>query len=174
MILETLRLILRPFREEDVDLLAELMANEDFMRFSAGVYSYKQTAAFLERILAWQKRSLPSQFALLSRADNRLIGYCGFFHQEVDKTNEIEIGYRLHPNYWNSGLATEAAHVVRDHAFRDLNLWRVISLIHPENAASRRVAEKIRMQFERKTVFKGFPALVFAISRERWLTNHAA
>jgi RimJ/RimL family protein N-acetyltransferase len=59
MILETLRLILRPFREEDADLLAELMANEDFMRFSPGVYSYKQTAAFLEKILAWQNRGLP-------------------------------------------------------------------------------------------------------------------
>jgi ribosomal-protein-alanine N-acetyltransferase len=75
---------------------------------------------------------LPSQFAVLSRADNQLIGYCGFFHQEVDGTNEIEIGYRLHPNYWNKGLATEAAQAVRDHAFRDLNLSRVISLIHPE------------------------------------------
>jgi hypothetical protein len=49
MILEAPRLILRPFREEDVDLLAELMANEDFMRFSLGVYSRKQTAAFLEK-----------------------------------------------------------------------------------------------------------------------------
>src|ERR1700688_3479568 len=114
------------------------MANEDFMRFSLGVYSRKQTAAFLEKILAWQNRGLPSQFAVLSRADNQLIGYCGFFHQEVDGTNEIKIGYRLHPNYWNKGLATEAAQAVRDHAFRDLNLPRVISLIHPENAASRR------------------------------------
>ena len=87
---------------------------------------------------------------------------------------KIEIGYRLHPNYWNKGVATEAAQAVRDHAFRDLNLSRVISLIHPENAASRRVAEKIRMQFERKTVFKGFPALVCTISREQWLTNRAA
>jgi [ribosomal protein S5]-alanine N-acetyltransferase len=75
-------------------------------------------------------------------ARNQLIGYCGFFHQEVDGTNEIEIGYRLHPNYWNKGLATGAAQAVRDNAFRDLNLSRVISLIHPENAASRRVAEK--------------------------------
>jgi len=118
----------------------------------------------------------PPNFAAIprGRADNRLIGYCGFFHQEVDGTNEIKIGYRLHPNYWNKGLATEAAQAVRDHAFRDLNLSRVISLIHPENAASRRVAEKIRMQFEHKTVFKGFPALVFMISRERWLTNRAA
>ena len=121
MILETSRLILRPFREEDVDLLAELMANEDFMHFSPRIYSCKQTAAFLEKILARQNRGLPSQFAVLSRADNRLIGY------------------QLHPNYWNKSLATEAAQAVRDHAFRDLDLSRVISLIHPENAASRRV-----------------------------------
>jgi RimJ/RimL family protein N-acetyltransferase len=107
-------------------------------------------------------------------ARNQLIGYCGFFHQEVDGTNEIEIGYRLHPSYWNKGLATEAAQAVRDHAFRDLNLPRVISLIHPENAASRRVAEKMWMQLERKTVFKGFPVLVFAISLERWVTSRAA
>ena len=39
---------------------------------------------------------------------------------------------------------------------------------------NRGVAEKIGMQFERKTVFKGFPALVFAISREQWLANRAA
>ena len=54
----------------------------------------------------------------------------------------------------------EPAQAVCDHAFRDLNLPRVIPLIHPEKAASRSVAEKIGMQFERKTVFKGFPALV--------------
>ncbi|MFZ3375126.1 MAG: GNAT family N-acetyltransferase [Chthoniobacterales bacterium] len=112
MILEAPCLILRPFRGEDIDLLAELMANEDFMHFSLGVYSRKQTAAFLEKILAWQNRGLPSQFAVLRRADNQLIGYCGFFHQEVDGTNEIEIGYRLHLNYWNKGLATEAAQAV--------------------------------------------------------------
>jgi RimJ/RimL family protein N-acetyltransferase len=35
--------------------------------------------------------------------------------------NEIKIGYRLHPDYWNRGLASEAAQVVRDHAYRDLN-----------------------------------------------------
>jgi len=61
MILETSRLILRPFREKDVDLLAKLMANEDFMRFSLRIYSCKQTAAFREKILARQNRGLPSQ-----------------------------------------------------------------------------------------------------------------
>ena len=172
-VLETPRLILRPFREEDVDLLAELMANTDFMRFSLGVFSRDQTSVFLEKLMDWERRRLPSQFAVIHRGSNRLIGYCGFFHQQVDGRDEIEIGYRLHPDYWNRGIATEAARKVRDHALGDLKLPRVISLIHPDNVASCRVAEKIGMLFERQTVFKGFPTLVFAL-REQWLAKRGA
>ncbi len=173
-VLETSRLVLRPFREEDVDLLAELMANRDFMRFSLGPYTREQTQTVLDKILSWNRAGLPSQFAMIMRSNDTLIGYCGFFHQQVDETNEIEIGYRLHPDYWNQGLATEAATAVRDHAFGDLKLPCVISLIHPDNAASRRVAEKIGMRFERRTVFKGFPTQIFALNRQQWLTNRAA
>ena len=103
-----------------------------------------------------------------------MIGYCGFFHQQVDGTEEIEIGYRFDPDYWSRGLATEAARAVRGHAFRDLKLQRVISLIHPDNAPSRRVAEKNGMKIEKKTVFRGFPTLVFAITREQWLAEDGA
>jgi ribosomal-protein-alanine N-acetyltransferase len=171
MTLETARLILRPFRGEDIDLLAELMVNPDFMRFSLGAFSREQTASFLEKLIDWDRRRLPSQFAVIHRDDHRLIGYCGFFHQQVDGTNEIEIGYRLHPDYWNNGLATEAARAVRNHAFADLKLARVISLIHPDNSPSRRVAEKNGMALKKETVFRGFPTLVFAINREQWLTQ---
>ena len=94
-VLQAPRLVLQLFREEDVDLVAELMANADFMRFSLGVFSRQQTIAFLDKIIGWQRRGLPSLFAVIHRADNRLIGYCGFFHQEIDGTEEIEIGYRL-------------------------------------------------------------------------------
>jgi RimJ/RimL family protein N-acetyltransferase len=69
-------------------------------------------------------------------------------------------------------LATEAATAVRDHAFLDLKLPRVISLIHPDNIASRRVAEKIGMTHEKETVFRGFPTIVFAISRGVWSANY--
>jgi ribosomal-protein-alanine N-acetyltransferase len=173
-VLETSRLILRPFREEDVDLLAELMANTDFMRFSLGVFTREQTRAFVDKIIGWERRGLPSQFALIHRSDNRLIGYCGFFHQQVDGTEEIEIGYRLDPDYWSRGLATEGAQAVRDHAFRDLKLPRVISLIHPDNLPSRRVAEKSGMEIEKKTVFRGFRILDFAINREQCLAEDGA
>jgi len=167
-VLETPRLNLRPFREEDVELLAELMANLDFMRFSRGIYNREQTGAFLEKILSWDRADRPSQFAIIIRSNGTLVGYCGFFHQRVDRANEIEIGYRLRSDYWNKGIATEAARAVRDHAFRDLKLDRVVSLIHPENVASRRVAEKIGMTPDRETIFRGFPTIVFAISREIW------
>lgn len=164
--LQTPRLILRSFSDDDLDEMSALMANADFMRFSLGVFSREQTAAFLDKVQARDRDGLPSQFAVGVRAHNRLIGYCGFFPQLVDEVDELEIGYRLHPAYWGQGIATEAARAVRDHAFDELQLPRVISLIHPENAASRRVAEKNGMTPEKETVFRGFPTIVFSISQK--------
>ena len=169
MLLETPRLILRPFATDDLDRMAELMANKDFMRFSMGPLTREKVQDFLDKVIGWNRDGLPSQFAMVIRSSGILAGYCGFFHHEVDGKMEIEIGYRLDSAFWNHGLTTEAAHAVRDHGFRDLKLERVISLIHPENHASRRVAEKNGMILERETTFKGFPTFVFTITRQRWL-----
>jgi RimJ/RimL family protein N-acetyltransferase len=174
MILETSRLILRSFQDEDIGRLAGLMANRDFMRFSLGPYTREQTQGMLQKFLSWNQAGLPSQFAVIFRGNNELIGYCGFLHWHLDGADEVEIGYRLHPDYWNRGLATEAARAVREHAFRDLILTKVISLIHPDNVASRRVAEKNGMKIERETIFRGFPTQVFAITREEWLAENGA
>jgi len=161
--IETPRLLLRDFVEADLDTLAALMANADFMRFSSGLFSREETERFLfDRVITPARVGLPSQFAVIVRAEKRLIGYCGFFCQIVDGVDEIEIGYRLHPDYWNRGLATEAARAVRDYAFEVMELKRVISLIHPDNRASRRVTEKNGMTLEKETTFRGFPTLVFA------------
>jgi RimJ/RimL family protein N-acetyltransferase len=59
MILETSRLILRPFLEEDVGRVAELMANRDFMRFSLGPYTYEQTQTVLQKFPDWDQAGLP-------------------------------------------------------------------------------------------------------------------
>ncbi len=162
-VIQTPRLNLRDFREADLDALAGLMANADFMRFSSGIFTRDETEAFLvDRVIAPARAGLPSQFAVILREEERLIGYCGFFRQVVDDVEEIEIGYRLHPGYWNRGLATEAARAVRAYAFDVLKLARVISLIHPDNHASRRVTEKNGMTLEKTTLFRGFPAQVFS------------
>src|SRR5437868_5717689 len=168
MILETTRLTLRSFAESDLDRIAELTANDEFMKFSMGPMTREQTATFLEKVIRWHQAGLPSQFAVIERETGTLIGYCGFLHQEVDGAKEIEIGYRLHPDFWNRGLATEAARAVRDHAFHDLQLERVISLIHPNNHASHRVTEKNGMTIEKRTIFRGFPTIVFSINQKTW------
>jgi len=172
-VLETARLSLRPFREEDIDRLAELMADRDFMRFSRGPYTREQTQGVLDKFLSWKKAGLPSPFGVVLRENTEVLGYCGFLHHP-EVPGEVEIGYRLHPDYWNRGLITEAAQAVRDHAFRDWKLPRVISLIHPENIPSRRVAEKNGMKVEKEITFRGFPTLVFAITREQWLAECGA
>jgi RimJ/RimL family protein N-acetyltransferase len=174
MQLETERLILRSFREEDVDVMAQLFANPEFMRFSLGVFTErKKTVDFIEKVMSWDRASMPSQFAVVPRAENAVIGYCGF-HHHPEVPGEVEIGYRLHPDYWNRGFITEAARAVRDHAFADLKLPRVISLIHPENIPSRRVAEKNGMTIQNQITFRGFPTLVYAITREEWLAKRDA
>lgn len=173
--LETPRLHLRSFSDHDLDALAALTANDGFMRFSgSGCLNREQTAALLERIMVRTRAGLPSQLAAVLRQTNELTGFCGFFLQTVDAIEEIEIAYRLHPDFWNRGLATEAARAVRDHAFRDLHLERVISLIHPDNHASRRVAEKNGMQLEKETLFRTFPAQVFAMTRSQWEAERSA
>lgn len=143
------------------------MASADFMRFSLGVFSREETATFLEKVRSRNRAGLPSQFAVILRESERLIGFCGFFVQTVDGVEELEIAYRLDPSYWGQGIGTEAARAVREHAFAELKLPRVISLIHPDNIASRRVAEKNGMIPEKETVFRGFPAIVFGINREQ-------
>jgi len=150
------------------------MANQDFMRFSLGPYTHEQTLGFLQRILTWQNVNKPSLLAAVHRSNGMLLGYCGFYHQHIDDVDEIEIGYRMHPDYWNQGLTTEAALAVRDHAFQDLKLPRVISLIHPENIASQRVAEKIGMSLEKQTIYRGSLTNVFFLSRARWGKENAA
>jgi ribosomal-protein-alanine N-acetyltransferase len=163
--LQTRRLTLRKFTDGDLDALATLMSDAKFMRFSSGLCSREQTKKFLEKLLTGYRENIPSQFAVIVRSENKLIGYCGFFRQIVDDAEEIEIGYRLDAKYWGLGLATEAARAVRDHAFNDLKLDHVISLIHPDNMASRRVAEKNGMVAEKETTFRGFPTIVFGIKR---------
>ncbi|HKS31177.1 MAG TPA: GNAT family N-acetyltransferase, partial [Chthoniobacterales bacterium] len=133
----------------------------------------KQTVDFIEKVTAWDRAGVPSLFAVTLRNEGAVIGYCGF-HHHPEVPGEVEIGYRLHPDYWNRGLITEAARAVRDHAFAALKLPRVISLVHPENIPSRRVAEKNGMKVENEITFRGFPTLVYVLTREQWLAAHGA
>jgi len=74
------------------------------------------------------------------------IGDCGLVHIEVDGAMETDIGWHVLRAKWGQGYATEAACASRDFAFTQLGVGRLVAQIHPENFASRRVAEKIGMR----------------------------
>jgi len=79
MKLQTSRLILCYFREDDVDAMEELFANPDFMRFSLGVFmERKQTVAFIEKVMGWDRLGIPWQFAVVPRGEYVVVGYCDF------------------------------------------------------------------------------------------------
>jgi ribosomal-protein-alanine N-acetyltransferase len=85
------------------------------------------------------------QWALFHKGDGNLIGYCGF----VDD-NEPEIDWRLAPELWGNGLATEAAFAVLKHGIDTLGFRRVIATVQAANLASIRVIEKLGMTLVRR------------------------
>ena len=86
---------------------------------------------------------------------------------EIDGTAEVELGYDFRSDYWGRGLATEAASAVRDFAFTQLGLSRLISLIRPENVASRRVSEKVGMVKEKEILRAGHTYCVYAMVSDK-------
>jgi RimJ/RimL family protein N-acetyltransferase len=168
--IESDRLILRRFDLSDLGEFAPIMADPEVMRFSkGGAWTRERTQQFLEGCLVdySEERWGYGRLAVVHKADNRLIGFAGLaLFDDVDGSPEVEIGYRLLPEYWGMGLGTEAAAATRDHGFGDLGMTRLISMIQPENVASIRVAEKIGMKREKEIHKWDLQLLVYVVSRE--------
>ncbi|HEV2549802.1 MAG TPA: GNAT family N-acetyltransferase [Stellaceae bacterium] len=92
-------------------------------------------------------------FALEEKASGAFIGWSGLLNPEGSPG--IEIAWGIAPDRWRQGFATEAATAVVHYAADTLHLTRLISLIHPENVASIRVAEKIGERFVGTIEFQG-------------------
>ena len=164
--IQTDRIILRRFRKEDLNEIASILSQPEVMEFSlSGPYTREQSEYFLRACLMnYEKRDM-GLYAVVQRENLKLIGYCGYSFQNIDGIEEVEIGYRLHPDYWNRGLATEAAKAVQEAGFTKYGLKRIISIIEAKNIASIRVAEKNGMIFEKESLFKDTVAVrIYSVS----------
>jgi ribosomal-protein-alanine N-acetyltransferase len=151
--LETERLILRKMTSEDLDQLLLIFSDPKVMQSFGGIlFDRAMMGKWVSRNLNHQDRYGYGIFSVILKENEELVGDCGLEHMEVDGSHEVELGYDFRSDYWNRGLATEAAAAVRDYAFEQLGLKRLISLIRPDNLASQRVAEKIGMRKEKKCV----------------------
>ena len=169
-ILETHRLILREFQANDADALARVLSDPETMRF----YPEPFDRAGVEKWIARNQRRYAQNghglWAMVLKGSGELIGDCGLTVQNVDGVDEIEIGYHVRRDLWSQGLATEAARACRDFGFSRLPVEHIISLIRPENAPSRRVAEKNGMTVWKEVIWANLRHLVYAIQRENWST----
>jgi RimJ/RimL family protein N-acetyltransferase len=180
--IESERLILRRIAENDLEFFARLHADPDVALYLGlgRPRSSEETLTWLRSTL-WAYENLAlGQLAVLRKSDGMLIGRCGLSDLAVetrasvravprawydrsqapadaDLAFERELGYTLDRSCWGHGYASEAARRVFDYACDVLRLSRVISLIHPDNMRSLRVARRFGLQHEDTVEAMGHP-----------------
>ncbi len=162
--LDTPRLSLRLMQPADRDALLKIFADPKVMAsFDAAPFDCHQMDRWIQRNIAHQNQFGYGLFAVILKSEGLLIGDCGLEHMELEGEQETELGYDFRADFWNQGLATEAATAVRDYAFNSLHLPRLISLIRVGNEASRRVSEKIGMRSVAEFTSNGIAYWKYAI-----------
>jgi ribosomal-protein-alanine N-acetyltransferase len=139
----TARLSLRPVRPDDVDDFHRLDRDPRVMRWigSGTVETPASSAAAVARALRYG-HLYPGLGKLVAaeRTSGRFVGW--FSRNYLPGTVEVELGYRLLPEAWGQGYATEAATFLVQHALETIGLHRIIGVTHPDNLASQRVLQK--------------------------------
>ena len=162
--LETDRLILRQWREKDFEPYAEICADKQVMRYLGGkTFTRAETWRHMAFLIGHWYLRVYGHFAVEEKATGSFVGRIGFLNP--DGWPGFEIGWTLGRRSWGKGYATEGARSALAYAFNDLDKDHVISLIHPENQASMRVAERLGEQREGTAEILGIQVLVFGIDR---------
>lgn len=134
------------------------------MRFYPRPYSREEVDEWIGRQIGRYAMGA-GLLGVVLRDSGTLIGDCGLVWQEVEGVQEPEIGYHVHREHQGRGYATEAARAVRDYAFGTLACDHVISMIRPENLASRRVAEKNGLTVDRTVFWRGYDHCVYQLRK---------
>jgi RimJ/RimL family protein N-acetyltransferase len=163
-VLETDRLRLRMWRVEDFEPYEEMCADPEVMRYLGG--------KTLNRLEAWRHMAFLighwdllgyGHWAVEEKASGSFAGRVGFLNPAG--WPGFEIGWTLGRSFWGKGYATEAARRALQFAFDELDRSHVISLIHPDNKSSIRVAERLGEKREGNTELLGHDVLIYGIDR---------
>ena len=163
--LSTERLELRPLALADLDDLASMLGDPVGMAGWPAPLTYEESRSWIERNLARYETDGFGRCAVVCRKTGELVGDAGLISTLVEETPEIELGWVVRHEMKGRGIATEAGAAWRDFAFEVLRLERIVSMIDEENAASRRVAEKLGMSVERRAIWGDDPMLMYSLSR---------
>jgi RimJ/RimL family protein N-acetyltransferase len=164
--LETDRLILRMFEPDDLNAYAEMCADPEVMQYLGGIPLTRDEAwRNMAMVLGhWRLRGF-GLWAVEERATKTLVGRVGCWQPEG--WPGLELAWTLRRAFWGQGFATEAARAALAFAFDVLERTHVISLIHPDNEPSIRVARRIGARQEGRSEVFGHSVLCYGVRRKR-------
>lgn len=164
VILETPRLFLRRFTEEDADLVLALNSDPEVLKYvhEPVLKNIKQAKKILTGIILPQYLLNLGRWAIYTRDNYEFIGWCGL--KFIEESGIIDLGYRLMKPFWGKGYATEAAQYTLIYGLRDLKLKTITGMAHVDNIASIKILEKIGMKFNKEIVEDGTKIKIYSLS----------
>jgi len=177
--LRTPRLLLREWRDSDLDAFAAMAADPEVMRYmlplegraASDALAARLRAHFAEHGFGFWAVELPDIAPFIGMVGLSVVGF------EAHFTPAVEVGWRLARPHWGQGYATEAAAAALDHGFRQLGFREFVAFTAPTNRRSRRVMERLHMtcsehdDFDHPRVPEGHPLrrhVLYRIRREDW------
>lgn len=143
MIIETERLIIREFTQEDVDLLYDINNDPECIKFNGwDSMSYEECEKDIKRWIN-QYSLLPGTGAFCVECKNEESKVGMAFIVKASNDNEYEIGFRLRRLHWNKGYAKEITREFINYGKEQLNAHAIIGEVYKENIKSRNVFEKL-------------------------------
>jgi RimJ/RimL family protein N-acetyltransferase len=170
------RLNFRLLEESDFETWLPFFENKSVASFLAmdPTKSKEKLCEFwFEKIFNRYNNDLGGMNVLIDKTTNEFVGQCGLLVQEVEEQTRLEIGYSLLPAHWGKGYASEAAIKCKEFAFDNNFTDSIISIIHPENTPSEKVALNNGMTLHKNIdgQFHGMPANLFQITKEEYLNQ---
>ncbi len=159
MKLETDRLIIRLWQENDLLSFLHLSNDPGLNNFSTGRYENmteeKARAYFQENSQQYIKQRI-GRFGVFLKGQVDPIGICGLYEiSEEPFEGQLAIGYRFAGAHWGRGFAQESAAELIRYGLEDLELKEIMALIDPRNSRSVRVAEKLNLLCAGDVIYKG-------------------
>jgi RimJ/RimL family protein N-acetyltransferase len=164
MIVETDRLIMRPWRDDDRPALAAICGDAEVRRFYPKVLTAEETSAQIDGVIAATARNGFHFAAAELKSTGKLIGFIGLgvipdrLRDVIPGRPRVEIGWQLDKAVWGQGLAPEGARAWLDYGWNTLKLEEIVAFTAAINLPSQRVMEKIGMSREASDDFD-HPAL---------------
>jgi ribosomal-protein-alanine N-acetyltransferase len=177
--LTTARLLLRPWRDEDLPAHAEMNADPRVMEFFPSTVARAESNARVARYREHFDRHGFGMWAVEVPGEAPFVGFVGLAHVPFEShfTPAVETGWRLAREHWGRGYATEAARAARGFAFGPLGLDQVVAFTAPANVRSRAVMERLGMahdpggEFHHPLVPREHPlsrCVLYRIARGAW------